>query len=53
MDAAADSGVSNQLRATLNLQAEERSGLRASNILGIVPGRSEENIIINAHRILN
>ncbi|MDP6536972.1 MAG: M28 family peptidase [Gammaproteobacteria bacterium] len=49
MDAAADSGVSNQLRGTLNLQAEERSGLRASNIVGIVPGRSEENIIINAH----
>ncbi len=49
MDAAADAGVSNRLRATLTLEAEERSGMRASNVLGIVPGASQENIIINAH----
>lgn len=49
MDAAALAGVSNQLQATLTLQDEERGGMRASNVLGIVPGASEENIIINAH----
>jgi hypothetical protein len=49
MDAAADAGMSSKLRATLKLQAEERGGMRASNVLGIVPGKSDENIIINAH----
>ncbi|MEX0903135.1 MAG: M28 family peptidase [Pseudohongiellaceae bacterium] len=49
MDAAADAGVSDRLLATLQLEAEDRSGMRASNVLGIVPGESDENIIINAH----
>jgi len=49
MDAAATAGVSGQLRATLKMQAEERRGLRASNVIGIVPGTSDENIIVNAH----
>jgi hypothetical protein len=49
MDAAAGAGVSDRLRATLTVKAEDRRGLRASNVLGIVPGSSEENIIINAH----
>jgi hypothetical protein len=49
MDAAAAAGASDRLRATLRLQAEDRGGMRASNVLGIVPGASEENIIINAH----
>ncbi|OGT74077.1 MAG: hypothetical protein A3H44_13110 [Gammaproteobacteria bacterium RIFCSPLOWO2_02_FULL_57_10] len=49
MDAAALAGVSNQLQATLTLQDEERGGMRASNVIGIVAGESEENIIINAH----
>jgi hypothetical protein len=49
MDAAAATGVSDRLKATLGLQAEQRGGMRAANVLGIVPGKSDENIIINAH----
>lgn len=49
MDAAVEAGVADQLQATLQLEAEERSGLRASNVIGIVEGDSEENLIINAH----
>lgn len=49
LDAAAENGLSDGVKATLSLEAEERSGMRASNVLGIVPGESEENIIINAH----
>jgi len=49
MDAAAIAHVTAPLRVTLRLRAKERSGLRASNVIGIVPGTSDENIIINAH----
>ena len=49
MDAAALANVSDKLRATLTLKDVERKGLRASNVIGIVPGKSAENIIINAH----
>jgi hypothetical protein len=49
MDRAAAARVSDRLRATLRLQAEERGSMRASNVLGIVPGKSDENIIVNAH----
>jgi len=49
MDAASAAGVSDRLRATLRLQAELRRGMRGSNVIGIVPGASEENIIVNAH----
>ena len=49
MDAAALNGIDEPLLATLTLDAEERQGMRASNVIGIVPGASEENIIINAH----
>jgi len=33
----------------MHLRDETRSGMRASNVLGIVPGESDENVIINAH----
>ena len=50
MDAMAGSWFgSNALQATLTLEAEDRGGMRASNVLGIIPGDSERNIIINAH----
>ena len=49
MDAAASAGVSDRMRATLRLQAEDRRGMRASNVIGVVPGASDENIIVNAH----
>jgi hypothetical protein len=49
MDAASAAKATDKLRATLTMQDTERRGLRASNVLGIVPGNSNENIIINAH----
>ena len=49
MDRAARAGSSDLLRVRMQLEAEERGGLRASNVIGIVPGDSEENVIINAH----
>lgn len=49
LDAVAEAGITQPLQASLSLEAEERSGMRASNVLAIVPGLSEENIIINAH----
>ena len=49
MDAAARAGVTDRLRATMKLQDEERRGMRASNVIGVVPGKSDENIIVNAH----
>ncbi|MBQ12882.1 MAG: M28 family peptidase [Gammaproteobacteria bacterium] len=48
-DAAAEAGITEPLQASLSLEAEQRGGMRASNVLGIVPGASDENIIINAH----
>lgn len=49
MDRAADAGTLDRLHVSMKLEAEQRSGLRASNVLGVVPGDSDENIIINAH----
>jgi hypothetical protein len=49
MDAAAEAGVADRLRVRMRLRDERRSGMRASNVLGIVPGDSDENVIINAH----
>jgi hypothetical protein len=37
------------VRAQLKLTAERRTGLKGHNAIGIVPGNSEENIIVNAH----
>jgi hypothetical protein len=49
MDAAAVANASDKLRATLTMKDAQRKGLRASNVIAIVPGASDENIIINAH----
>jgi Zn-dependent M28 family amino/carboxypeptidase len=49
MDRAADAGVADRLRVRMRLRDETRAGMRASNVLGIVPGSSDENIIVNAH----
>jgi len=49
MDRAAEAGLSDRLRVRMHLRDETRSGMRASNVLGIVPGESDENVIINAH----
>jgi hypothetical protein len=49
MDRAAEAGMSDRLHVRMALRDEQRSGLRASNVIGVVPGDSEENVIINAH----
>ena len=37
------------LRVRLYLDADTRSGLTAQNVVGIVPGDSDEVVIVNAH----
>ena len=49
MDRATETGSGDQLRVHMELEAEERSGMRASNVIGVVPGESDENVVINAH----
>ena len=40
---------SSPLRARLRLQADQLSGLKGHNAIGIIPGKSDENVAINAH----
>ncbi len=42
-------GVEDELQVRLYLDADMRTGLRAQNVVGIVPGESEEIVIVNAH----
>jgi hypothetical protein len=37
------------LRMRLSLDAENKTGLKASNVIGVIPGESPETIIVNAH----
>ncbi|MGD9905391.1 MAG: M28 family peptidase [Dehalococcoidia bacterium] len=46
---AATKGVSDALRATLTLTAETRRGLSARNAVAVVPGASDETVLIDAH----
>jgi len=38
-----------ELRMRLSLEAETMSGLKASNVIGVIPGVSDEIIVVNAH----
>jgi hypothetical protein len=38
-----------ELRMRLSLDAEVKTGLKASNVIGVIPGASPETIIVNAH----
>ncbi|OFE12138.1 hypothetical protein PHACT_02490 [Pseudohongiella acticola] len=49
MDAAATRGHDGQLSARLSLQTSEHSGLTGYNVVAVVPGASEESIVVNAH----
>ncbi|MES3008932.1 MAG: M28 family peptidase [Pseudomonadota bacterium] len=49
IEKAAQSGVVEQLQIQLSLQASALTGLKGHNAMGIVRGRSTENIIVNAH----
>ena len=46
---AEEAGHSGEVRATLRLEASNRKGLVGHNTVGLLPGRSDEIIIINAH----
>jgi hypothetical protein len=49
MDRAAVAGVADKLRVRISLKTETRSNLKAENGVAVVPGRSDEVIILNAH----
>jgi hypothetical protein len=47
--AAAKKAGAPDVRLRLSLQASTKTGLKASNVIGLIPGRSPEIIIVNAH----
>ncbi len=49
MDAAALDGSFSQLRIRLEVESEEHTGLQATNAIAVIPGRSNETIVLNAH----
>lgn len=49
MDAAALDGSFDQLRMRLEVASAEHTGLRASNAIAVIPGSSDETIVLNAH----
>jgi hypothetical protein len=46
---AAAAGKADEVRVRLYLNASERQGLTAHNVMGVVPGDSDEIVIVNAH----
>jgi hypothetical protein len=49
MDRAAAAGVADKLRVRISLKTETRTNLKAENAVAVIPGRSDEVIILNAH----
>ena len=49
MDHAAAAGVADKLRVRISLKTETRTNLKAENAVAVIPGRSDEVIILNAH----
>jgi hypothetical protein len=49
LDRAAQAGVSDKVRARLELQAETYRGLKGINGLGVIRGASDDVIVLNAH----
>ena len=49
MDRAAVAGVADKLRVRLTLKTETRTNLKAENAVAVVPGKSDEVIILDAH----
>ncbi len=49
IDAATRAGKGDKVRAQLTLKTETRRGLKAENAVAIIPGRSDETVIIDAH----
>ena len=49
MDRAAAAGVADKLRVRIRLETETRTNLKGENAVAVIPGRSDEVIILNAH----
>jgi hypothetical protein len=49
LDRAAERGLQDKVRAQLTLKAETLTGLKAQNGVAVIPGKSPETIIIDAH----
>jgi hypothetical protein len=49
MDRAAAAGMTDKLRVRISLDTETRSNLKAENGVAVIPGRSDDVIILNAH----
>jgi len=49
MDRAAVAGVADKLRVRLTLKTETRTNLKAENAVAVVPGKSDDVIILDAH----
>jgi hypothetical protein len=42
-------GAADAVRVRLTLRSEMLTGLKGHNVVGVIPGASDENIIVNAH----
>ena len=49
LDAAANLGHDGQLRARLSLETQAHTGLTGQNVIAVIPGASDETIVLNAH----
>ncbi len=49
LDRAAQAGVQDRLRAKIDLQTRTYRGLKATNGVAVIPGSSEQAIVLNAH----
>jgi hypothetical protein len=49
VERASKSNPSKPVRAQLKLKSERLTGLKGHNAFGVIPGKSDENIIVNAH----
>ena len=49
LDRAVKAGVGDRVRVRIDLQTETFRGLKATNAVAVIPGRSAETIVLNAH----
>lgn len=49
IERAARAGASNDLRVQLRLDGQMMTGLKGHNAIGVIPGKSDDIIIVNAH----
>ncbi len=49
LDRATEAGVQDKVRVQIDLTTETFRGLRATNAVAVIPGRSPEAIVLNAH----